>query len=147
MPWDQDLDQNSPAYGIASSQTRFNRVVAGPGTGKSFALKRRVARIANYSHLPNSIRMRKPEVVSESIRAELNHSPRTPAGACGVARGNEKGCPYATFGDCSNRSRSRFNRSNISSRFPISSLISAATSLLGPVTDPPSSAWKGGLER
>src|ERR1700693_6169915 len=45
MPWDQDLDPNSPAYGIASSQTRFVRVVAGPGTGKSFALKRRVARL------------------------------------------------------------------------------------------------------
>jgi hypothetical protein len=29
MPWDQDLDPNSPAYGIASSQARFNRVVAG----------------------------------------------------------------------------------------------------------------------
>ena len=55
MPWDQDLDRNSPAYGIASSQTRFNRVVAGPGTGKSFALKRRVARLLEQGAAPERI--------------------------------------------------------------------------------------------
>jgi DNA helicase II / ATP-dependent DNA helicase PcrA len=55
MPWDQDLDRNSPAYGIASSQTRFNRVVAGPGTGKSFALKRRVARLLEQGADPERI--------------------------------------------------------------------------------------------
>jgi DNA helicase-2/ATP-dependent DNA helicase PcrA len=55
MPWDQDLDRASPAYGIASSQTRFNRVVAGPGTGKSFALKRRVARLLEQGANPERI--------------------------------------------------------------------------------------------
>jgi DNA helicase II / ATP-dependent DNA helicase PcrA len=55
MPWDQDLDPNSPAYGIASSQTRFNRVVAGPGTGKSFALKRRVAKLLEEGADPKRI--------------------------------------------------------------------------------------------
>jgi DNA helicase II / ATP-dependent DNA helicase PcrA len=55
MPWDQDLDWNSPAYSIASSQTRFNRVVAGPGTGKSFALKRRVARLLEEGADPERI--------------------------------------------------------------------------------------------
>jgi superfamily I DNA/RNA helicase len=55
MPWDQDLDRTSPAYGIASSQTRFNRVVAGPGTGKSFALKRRVARLLEQGANPERI--------------------------------------------------------------------------------------------
>ena len=55
MPWDQDLDSNSPAYGIASSRTRFNRVIAGPGTGKSFALKRRVARLLEEGADPESI--------------------------------------------------------------------------------------------
>jgi DNA helicase II / ATP-dependent DNA helicase PcrA len=55
MPWDQDLDPNSPAYGIASSQARFNRVVAGPGTGKSFALKRRVARLLEEGADPKRI--------------------------------------------------------------------------------------------
>jgi superfamily I DNA/RNA helicase len=55
MPWDQDLDRNSPAYGIASSQARFNRVVAGPGTGKSFALKRRVARLLEHGANPERI--------------------------------------------------------------------------------------------
>jgi DNA helicase II / ATP-dependent DNA helicase PcrA len=55
MPWDQDLDPQSPAYGIASSRTRFNRVVAGPGTGKSFALKRRVARLLEEGANPKRI--------------------------------------------------------------------------------------------
>ncbi len=55
MSWDQDLDRNSPAYGIASSQTRFNRVIAGPGTGKSFALKRRVARLLEEGADPKRI--------------------------------------------------------------------------------------------
>src|SRR3954452_21808312 len=43
MGWDDNLDRQSPAYGIASAAERFVRVVAGPGTGKSFALRRRVA--------------------------------------------------------------------------------------------------------
>jgi superfamily I DNA/RNA helicase len=55
MPWDQDLDPESPAYGIASSATRFNRVVAGPGTGKSFALKRRVRRLLEEGADPKRI--------------------------------------------------------------------------------------------
>jgi DNA helicase II / ATP-dependent DNA helicase PcrA len=55
MSWDQGLDPNSPAYSIASSQSHFNRVVAGPGTGKSFALKRRVARILEAGANPTRI--------------------------------------------------------------------------------------------
>jgi DNA helicase-2/ATP-dependent DNA helicase PcrA len=55
MPWDQGLDPNSPGYRIASSQARFNRVVAGPGTGKSFALKRRVARLLEEGADPKRI--------------------------------------------------------------------------------------------
>jgi DNA helicase II / ATP-dependent DNA helicase PcrA len=45
MPWDDGLDRNSPAYGIAADLSGSIRVVAGPGTGKSFGLKRRVARL------------------------------------------------------------------------------------------------------
>ena len=55
MSWDQDLDRNSPVYGIVSSQTRFNRIIAGPGTGKSFALKRRVARLLEEGADPKRI--------------------------------------------------------------------------------------------
>ena len=55
MPWDQGLDWNSPAYGIASSRARYNRVIAGPGTGKSFALKRRVARLLEEGADPKRI--------------------------------------------------------------------------------------------
>ncbi|MGE0278106.1 MAG: ATP-dependent helicase [Nitrospiraceae bacterium] len=45
MAWDSNLPPQSPAYRIAADISRFIRVLAGPGTGKSFALKRRVARL------------------------------------------------------------------------------------------------------
>lgn len=45
MAWDDTLDPNSVAYATAVNVSRFIRVLAGPGTGKSFALKRRVARL------------------------------------------------------------------------------------------------------
>ena len=44
-----------PHTGSLSSQTRFNRVVAGPGTGKSFALKRRVAKLLEEGADPKRI--------------------------------------------------------------------------------------------
>ncbi len=55
MPWNDNLDPNSPAYGIASATDRYIRVVAGPGTGKSFALKRRVARLLEEGAAPRRI--------------------------------------------------------------------------------------------
>lgn len=51
MPWDEGLDQNSAAYRIAVCQSRRMRVLAGPGTGKSFALKRRVARLLEVNDI------------------------------------------------------------------------------------------------
>ena len=45
MPWNDNLVVGSPAYSIAASIQPHIRVLAGPGTGKSFAMKRRVARI------------------------------------------------------------------------------------------------------
>lgn len=45
MPWFDGLDIDSAAYVIAQSAERRIRVLAGPGAGKSFAMKRRVARL------------------------------------------------------------------------------------------------------
>ncbi len=45
MAWDTNLNPESAAYSIAASENERIRVVAGPGTGKSFAMKRRVARL------------------------------------------------------------------------------------------------------
>ena len=45
MAWDDELDPTGSAYLIASSDNERIRVVAGPGAGKSFAMKRRVARL------------------------------------------------------------------------------------------------------
>ena len=42
---DMPTARNSAAYEIAASPTQRLRVIAGPGTGKSFAMKRRVAKL------------------------------------------------------------------------------------------------------
>jgi DNA helicase-2/ATP-dependent DNA helicase PcrA len=55
MPWDDGLDPNSPAHGIATDLSGSIRVVAGPGTGKSFGLKRRVARLLETGVPPTRI--------------------------------------------------------------------------------------------
>jgi DNA helicase II / ATP-dependent DNA helicase PcrA len=55
VPWNDELDPKSPAHGIAAAAERFIRVVAGPGTGKSFAIKRRVARLLEEGADPKRI--------------------------------------------------------------------------------------------
>jgi ATP-dependent DNA helicase UvrD/PcrA len=55
MPWDEGLNRDSPAFGIAADLSDCIRVVAGPGTGKSFALKRRVARLLEQGAAPRRI--------------------------------------------------------------------------------------------
>jgi ATP-dependent DNA helicase UvrD/PcrA len=51
MPWDDNLRPGSAAYGVAVSVHRRIRVLAGPGAGKSFAMKRRVARILEVEQI------------------------------------------------------------------------------------------------
>lgn len=72
MAWDDDLDPNSVAYAIAADQSRFIRVVAGPGTGKSFALKRRVARLLESDIAPERILpVTFTKVAAEDLQREL----------------------------------------------------------------------------
>jgi DNA helicase-2/ATP-dependent DNA helicase PcrA len=86
MRWDQSLDPNSPAYGIALSRTRFNRVIAGPGTGKSFALKRRVARLLEESADPERILpVTFTNVAAEDLQREMM---RVGAPGCEHIRGS-----------------------------------------------------------
>lgn len=55
MAWDIGMDPTSPAYSFAASTAARLRTVAGPGTGKSFALRRRVARLLEEGHDPGRI--------------------------------------------------------------------------------------------
>lgn len=55
MAWDTGLDKNSAAYRFAADDSRIIRVVAGPGTGKSFGLQRRVARLLEQGQAPRKI--------------------------------------------------------------------------------------------
>jgi superfamily I DNA/RNA helicase len=72
MPWNDDLNPMSPAYGIAADTSRFVRVVAGPGTGKSFALKRRVARLLESQVPPSQILpVTFTNVAAEDLQREL----------------------------------------------------------------------------
>ena len=53
MSWDTDLT-GTPRDIAATTETRL-RVMAGPGTGKSFAMKRRVARLLEQGQAPSRI--------------------------------------------------------------------------------------------
>lgn len=45
MDWDANLDQSTPAYSFAVNTDKTIRVLAGPGTGKSYGLQKRIARL------------------------------------------------------------------------------------------------------
>jgi DNA helicase II / ATP-dependent DNA helicase PcrA len=72
MPWFDDMEAGSPAYDIAASVNPRIRVVAGPGTGKSFAMKRRVARLLEEDVEPDSILpVTFTRVAAEDLHREL----------------------------------------------------------------------------
>jgi DNA helicase-2/ATP-dependent DNA helicase PcrA len=72
MSWDSNLDPQSPAYQIAADNSRYIRVLAGPGTGKSFALKRRVARLLENGIAPARVLpVTFTKVAAEDLHREL----------------------------------------------------------------------------
>lgn len=72
MAWNDNLDPGSEAYSIAASENERIRVVAGPGTGKSFAMKRRVARLLETGVDPSSILpVTFTRVAAEDLHREL----------------------------------------------------------------------------
>lgn len=72
LAWDDDLDQESEAYAIASDLSVRVRVLAGPGTGKSFAMKRRVARLLEGGVDPATILpVTFTRVAAEDLHREL----------------------------------------------------------------------------
>lgn len=72
MAWDTDLDAGSVAYGIAAAPEPRVRVIAGPGTGKSFAVKRRVARLLESGVAPKELlAVTFTRVAAEDLHREL----------------------------------------------------------------------------
>lgn len=72
MAWDQGLNNNSVAYKIAAASKKRIRVIAGPGTGKSFAMKRRVARLLESGVKPKQIlAVTFTRVAAEDLHREL----------------------------------------------------------------------------
>jgi DNA helicase II / ATP-dependent DNA helicase PcrA len=72
MAWSDNLAPGSPAYEIVSCGNARVRVVAGPGTGKSFAMKRRVARLLESGVIASSILpVTFTRVAAEDLHREL----------------------------------------------------------------------------
>ncbi len=72
MPWFDGIDPATTTFRIASSANARIRVVAGPGTGKSFAMKRRVARLLESGIAPNIILpVTFTRVAAEDLHREL----------------------------------------------------------------------------
>ena len=55
MDWNEGLNENSPAYLFAVDDSSIIRVIAGPGTGKSFGLQKRIARLLTDGVKPEKI--------------------------------------------------------------------------------------------
>lgn len=72
MPWSDGLLAGTSSYAIAASLNARIRVVAGPGTGKSFAMKRRVARLLETGVDPSVILpVTFTRVAAEDLHREL----------------------------------------------------------------------------
>jgi len=72
MPWSDNLAPGSPVYEIASCTNARLRVLAGPGTGKSFAMKLRVARLLETGVEASSILpVTFTRVAAEDLHREL----------------------------------------------------------------------------
>jgi DNA helicase II / ATP-dependent DNA helicase PcrA len=73
MPWNEGLAAGSPAHAIATSEHTRIRVLAGPGTGKSFAMKRRVARLLERDEVPpgDILAVTFTRVAAEDLHREL----------------------------------------------------------------------------
>lgn len=72
MSWNDGLDSDSPAYAVAAAENPYLRVVAGPGAGKSFAMKRRVARLLEEGIEPDCILpVTFTRVAAEDLHREL----------------------------------------------------------------------------
>ncbi|WP_316202624.1 MULTISPECIES: ATP-dependent helicase [unclassified Bradyrhizobium] len=82
MPWDDGLQLGTSAYAIAASVHPRIRVLAGPGAGKSFAMKRRVARILEVE---NATPGRVLAVTFTRVAAEDLHRELSSLGVPGAA--------------------------------------------------------------
>lgn len=72
MAWSDGVSPETPTYQIAASLNSRIRVVAGPGTGKSFALQRRVARLLETQVAPAEILpVTFTRVAAEDLHREL----------------------------------------------------------------------------
>lgn len=72
MAWADGLVPRTAAHVIASSLNPKIRVVAGPGTGKSFAMKKRVARLLETGIAPtNILPVTFTRVAAEDLHREL----------------------------------------------------------------------------
>lgn len=74
MSWDSGLDTKSSAYKFAKDPSKVIRVLAGPGTGKSFGLCRRVARLLEEGQNPKRIlAVTFTRTAAQDLKNEIHH--------------------------------------------------------------------------
>jgi DNA helicase-2/ATP-dependent DNA helicase PcrA len=72
VAWDQGLDKTGVVFKIAAAGEDRIRVIAGPGTGKSYAMKRRVARLLEEKIPPEKVlAVTFTRVAAEDLHREL----------------------------------------------------------------------------
>ena len=73
LSWKDNLEAGTPAYLFASSDGIVLRAVAGPGTGKSFALRRKIARLIEQGAIPDRIlAVTFTRTAASDLRCEIN---------------------------------------------------------------------------
>ena len=82
MAWDDGIEKGSSAYNLAASDNRTIRAVAGPGSGKSFAIKKRILRLLESGVTPEKI-------LAITFTRTAAHDLKTEISSLGIEGANE----------------------------------------------------------
>lgn len=82
MAWNDGIEMDSPAYNLAASEAATIRAVAGPGTGKSFAIKKRILRLLEAGVSPDNI-------LAITFTRTAAHDLKTEISSLGIEGANE----------------------------------------------------------
>ena len=73
MGWNFGLEAGTPAYYLAALESPIVRATAGPGTGKTFGLKRKIARLIGQGANPARIlAVTFTRTAASDLRREIN---------------------------------------------------------------------------
>lgn len=82
MAWNDGIENDSPAYNLAASDAITIRAVAGPGSGKSFAIKKRILRLLEAGVSPD-------EILAITFTRTAAHDLKTEISSLGITGADE----------------------------------------------------------